>query len=89
MLMHQIDHETYNALVAAAKRHGYESITEFALALEGGELATVLMDQDDRWLLLGELASHAATLNAGTGPLDAGVASILNALIKQLRAAAE
>lgn len=80
------------ALRKIAERHGYTatrgpragqgSPSELVQALDAGELATVLLDSDERWQIIAELDRHAATLD---GWLSEGIREVAN----QLRAAAE
>lgn len=55
---------------------------ELLLAVISGEVATVLLDSDERWQIIAELERHAAALD---GWLSEGIRKVAS----QLRAAAE
>jgi hypothetical protein len=63
-------------------RHGQGSPSALVQALDAGELATVLLDSDERWHIIAELERHADAV-------DGWLADGIRAVADQLRAAAE
>lgn len=74
--------ERHDYISTRGPRHGQGNPSELVQALDAGELATVLLDSDERWQIIAELERHAATLD---GWLSEGVREVAS----QLRAAAE
>jgi len=83
------------ALRKIAERHGYTatrgphanqgSPSELVQALDAGELATVLLDSDERWSVISWLESQAAAMdNPGYG-----LPETIRSLAAQLRVAAD
>lgn len=83
------------ALRKIAERHGYTatrgphvgqgSPSELVQAMDAGELATVLLDSDERWQLIAWLETQAAAMdNPGYG-----LPETIRSLAAQLRTAAE